>query len=148
MTIKYTVYSTTTGEIIRTGTAMTEATANLQGSAPGTRVVLEGHDPVTQAIDPNSGSAVQRLVMSVNGVNTRSDKTAITANGTDVLTISPVPVGAEYDVYLPANLGLIQPPDGVVNDGKLEITTTVPGIYSLRIAFQTFLDFTVTFNAN
>lgn len=146
--IQYTVYNTATGEILRTGTAMTEASAQLQGSAPGTNVVLVGSDPVQQSIDPGSTAIVPKLLMNVGGANTTVNKTTIQADGVDTLTISPIPVGASYDIYLPANLGLIQPAPGIINDGSLTISASVRGIYSLKISFQNYMDFSVTFNAS
>lgn len=152
MSIQYTVYDTTTGQIIRTGTAMTEASARLQGSAPGTSVTLVGSDPATQVVDVTpigvDASTLPRQLMHVGATNTSVNKTTITADGVDKIIISPIPVGAKYDIYLPTNLGLAQPPDGVVNDGTLALTTTVPGIYSVKISFQTQQDFEVTFNAS
>jgi len=152
MSIQYTVYDTTTGAILRTGTALTEASARLQGSKPGTSVTLVGSDPANEIIDVNpigiDPSTLPRQNMQVNGTATSVNKTAITANGVDTIVISPVPNGAAYDIYLPANLGLVQPPDGIITDGQLILTTTVRGIYSVKVSFQTFLDFTVSFNAN
>lgn len=152
MSIQFTVYDTATGAILRTGTALTEASARLQGSAAGTTVTLVGSDPATQIIDttPNvvDPSTLPRQPMNVSGVNTSVNKTSITADGVDSVVISHIPNGAKYDIYLPSNLGLVQPPDGVVTDGQLILTTTVAGIYSVKLAFQTYLDFTVTFNAS
>jgi hypothetical protein len=152
MTIQYTVYDDASGAILRTGSAMTEATARLQGNTPGTRVTLVGSDPATQVISITpigiDGSTLPRAAMNVGGVPTAANKTTLTANGTDSIVIAHIPNGAKYDIYLPPNLGLVQPPDGIVTDGQLVLTTTVPGIYSVKLSFQTFLDFTVSFNAS
>lgn len=152
MSIQYTVYDTATGEILRTGSALTEASARLQGSRPGTSVTLVGSDPATEIVDVTpigiDPSTLPRQAMNVGGQLTTVDKTSVLANGVDKIVISRIPNGAKYDVYLPANLGLVQPPDGVVTDGVLELTTTVAGAYSVKLSFGTFLDFTVNFNAN
>ncbi|MFK3740977.1 hypothetical protein [Massilia sp. TN1-12] len=152
MSIQYTVYDEVTGAILRTGTALTEASARLQGSKPGTKVTLIGSDPNNEVVDVTpigiDPGTLPRQAMQVGGVATAVNKSSITADGTDTFVISPVPNGASYDIYLPTNLGLAQPPDGIVTDGKLEITTTVPGVYSVRLAFQTYMDFQVSFNAN
>lgn len=146
MSITFTVFDST-GKIVRNGNAMSTATAAAQ-AGPGETVKFEGTDPETEAIDPGTGNVLNRVPMSANGVLTSYDKTIITANGVDAVTISNIPAGAIYEVYLPANMGLIQPPDDVVNDGVLIITTTVKGLYQVKLRFQNYLDFGVTINAN
>lgn len=152
MTIQFTVYDASTGEIKRTGNAMTEASARSQ-AGPGERVTLIGSDPKTEVISVTpigiDGTNLPRQPMKNGAGNlTTVNKTSIAANGVDKIVISNVPNGAKYDVFLPANLGLVQPPDGIVTDGVLELTTTVKGIYSVKLSYLTFLDFTVTFDAN
>lgn len=151
MTIQYTVYNDATGEILRTGTAMTEASANLQGSTPGTRVVLVGSDPVVDVmqvtpigVDPNK---LARTPIMVGGVQIAASKTSMLANGTDKVTISPIPAGALYQVTVPKDLGLEAVADGTVADGSLALTTTVAGLYAVTIKYGTNLDFTVSINA-
>ncbi len=152
MTIQYTVYDEKTGAILRTGTAMTVASAQLQGSAPGTRVVTVGSDPATEVVqitpvgtDPTK---LPRLPMTVNGVQIGASKTALTANGSDSITISPIPNGATYDVVPPSDQGIAFIPQGVITDGSLIITTTVKGAYQATIKYGINLDFTVNFNAS
>lgn len=150
MTVKWTVYDSTSGEILRTGEAMTVAQANLQGNTPGTKVVVVGSDPVAQKVDISNPSAPvvsARLPMTVNGTQISASKTSIIANGIDSATISPVPNGATYLLTVPSGLGIAEYPIGTINDGSLVLTTTVPGIYTLLIQYGTNLDFTVTINA-
>lgn len=144
--IPYTVYDNATKRTIRTGVAMTEASANLQGSRPGTSVVLHASDPKTEIIE-NNVPVPRQPMRTANGL-TFADKTTITANGSDMMTIHFVPPGAIAEVFLPPNLGLIQPPDGIVGpEANVQVTCTIPGIYQLKISHLTFLDFEVTFNA-
>lgn len=147
--ITYTVFDSATGKILRTGTAMSVASAQLQGSTPGTRVEFVGSDPTTEVIDPGTNLPVDRLPMrNAAGSLTTKNKTTITANGVDAVTISNVPVGAICEVFMPPNLGLVQITDQVVNDGVVIITSTVPGLYQIVLRYQNFLDFGVTINAN
>jgi len=146
--IQYTVYDTATGAVLRTGTAMTEASARLQGSKPGTSVTIVGSDADTEIINPGTGVAVPKTAMKVGSTLTAVNKTTLTANGTDMIRITSIPGGASYMITIPPDLGLVQPPDGAVTDGVLELTTTVPGAYSVILRFQNFLDFVVNFNAS
>jgi hypothetical protein len=150
MTIQWTVYDTNTGEILRTGDAMTTAQALLQGNTPGTRVVTVGSDPVTQKIDisnPATPVTTARPPMAVTGTQTAASKTSMTANGVDSITISPIPAGATYQVEVPTNLGIADIPPGTISDGFLTITTTVAGTYTVTIKYGTGLDFVVSLNA-
>lgn len=154
MTVKYAVFNELQRNVagrqpIRVGTAMSTESANLQGSTPGTYVEIVDLDPVTEVVTGPSTIplVVSKQTMRVGTLQTAATKTTLVANGTDSLTISPIPAGATCEVFLPENRGLLQPNDFVVNDGSLVITTTVSGIYSIRLAYQNFLDFKVTFNA-
>jgi len=152
MTIQYTVYDSATGEILRTGSTLTLAQAQLQGSTPGTRVVTVGSDPETEVvevvpIDATPGT-LPRVPISVSGVQIGASKTNLIANGTDSVTISPIPVGATYHVTVPLNKGIATIPSGTINDGSLIITTTVAGIYGVTIKYGTNLDFVVSLNAS
>lgn len=149
MTIQYTVFDEASGKILRTGTAMSEASALAQGNTPGTRVVLVGSDPEQEQIDPapEIPAVIPRIPMGVNGTLTRANKMALTANGIDEVMISPIPVGAVAELFLPPNRGLEQLENLIINDGVLYVTTTVPGIYQIKIYFQNLQDFTVTLNA-
>lgn len=153
MTISYTVYDTATGAILRTGTAMTEASARLQGSSPGTSVTITGSDPATQIIDTTpvpigtDPTTKPRIPMTVNGVQIGASKTTLTANGSDSITISPIPSGAIYVVDVPKDVGIAAIPSATISDGSLIITTTVTGMYVVTIKYGTNLDFAVNFNA-
>lgn len=147
MTVKYTVVSTATGATLRTGVAGTAATANLQ-AGPGETVILSGSDAVTEQIDPGTGGVVPRPLMASGNNLTAVNKTTILANGVDIIRISSIPAGASYHIEYPADMGIAPIPDGVVNDGILELTTTVKGRYFVLITFQNFRPFEVTFNAN
>lgn len=145
--IEYTVYDKASGKVLRTGTAMTEASANLQGSKPGTSVKLVGSDPKTEIIGSGGVVTNRQPMRNANGV-TYASKTTLTADGADSITIHFVPAGAKVEVFLPPNMGLMQPEDAIVNDGVLVITTTVRGIYQIRLSYLNFIDFEVSFNAN
>lgn len=153
MSIQYTVYDTATGAILRTGTAMTEASARLQGSSPGTSVTIVGSDPVTQVIDVTPVPAgtdpatKARTPITVNGTQIGASKTSMSANGVDAVTISPIPNGATYTVDPPAGTGVSAIPSGTISDGSMVITTTVAGLYVITIKFGTNLDFVVNINA-
>lgn len=151
MSIQYTVYNTSTGAIIRTGTALTEVQARLQGNTPGTNVTIIGSDPATQIIDttPTTGDpgTKNRLPMVVNGVQISATKSTIVADGTDSFTISPIPSGAIYVVDVPSGVGIASIPSATITDGSLIVTTTVAGIYKVTIKYSTFLDFAWSFNA-
>lgn len=153
MTIQYTVYDASSGAILRTGTALTRAQADLQGSAPGTRVVVVGSDPETEVIDTTpipigqDPATIPKTSMKVGSVLTATNKTNFSANGTDFVSISPIPSGATYEVVSPTGKGLSPNYVGSVNDGTLEITTTVTGVYSVTLKYPTSLDFKVTLNA-
>lgn len=152
MSIDYTVYDSNTGAILRTGTALTEASARLQGSAPGTRVTLKGSDPkydnveITPiGVDPG---LVPKLPMRNQNGLTQTSAASIKADGYEMLTIHFVPSGAKVEIFLPPNLGLMQPQDAIVTDGVINITTTVPGIYQVKLSYMNFLDFEASFYAN
>ena len=151
MTIQFTVYNGTTGAVLRTGSAMTEATARAQ-AGPGERVTLVGSDPVTDVMTVTpigtEPTKIARLPMK-NGSNvaTTVNKTTIAISGADLLTISNIPTGATYSITVPKDQGINIIPDGTVNDGVLSITTTVAGAYSVTLKSGNFLDFTVNFNA-
>jgi hypothetical protein len=153
MTIQYTVYDTATGAILRTGTAMTEASARLQGSSPGTNVIITGSDPVTQVVDvtaiPIGGDlpTKARPPITVSGTQIAANKTSIVANGADALTISPIPNGATYQIDVPTGVGIDPIANGTIGDGSLTLTTTVAGSYTATIKYGTNLDFVVNFNA-
>lgn len=151
MSIDFTVYDSNTGAILRTGTAQTEASARLQGSAPGTRVVLRGSDPKydnvqVTPIGVEPGLVPKLPMRNANGL-TQASGTSIKADGVQMLTIHFVPNGAKVEVFLPTNLGLMQPQDAIVTDGVINITTTVPSIYQVKVSYMNFLDFEVSFNA-
>lgn len=152
MTIEYTVYDSATGEILRTGTTMTMAQAQLQGSAPGTRVVTIGSDPATQVVEVTpigtDPSTLPKVPISVGGVQISASKTNFAANGTDTVTISPIPAGATYSITVPPDMGIATIYPGTINDGSLIITTTVPGTYALTIKYGTNLDFVVSLYAS
>jgi hypothetical protein len=151
MTIQFTVYNGTTGAVIRTGSAMTEATARAQ-AGPGERVTLVGSDPVSDVMSVTpigtEPTKLTRLPMkNASNVATAVNKTTMTANGTDAITISNVPSGATYAVEVPKDQGITAIPGGTITDGVLSITTTVAGIYSVTLKSGNFLDFVVNFNA-
>jgi hypothetical protein len=145
------VYDASTGAILRTGTALTEASARLQGSAPGTRVTLQGSDPKYDNVDVTPigvepGLTPKLPMRNQNGL-TQASTTSIKADGVEMLTIHFVPSGAKVEVFLPANMNLIQPQDAIVTDGVINITTTVAGIYQVKVSYMNFLDFEASFNA-
>jgi hypothetical protein len=150
MTIQFTVYNDTTGEIVRTGTAMTEASARAQ-AGPGTRVTLVGSDPVVDkvTITPigTDGSKTARTPMTVGAAQIAANKTTMTANGVDAVTISNIPNGATYTVDVPKDQGITPIVGGTISDGILSVTTTVAGLYVVTIKNGTNLDFTVNINA-
>lgn len=151
MTIQFTVYNGTSGAVIRTGTAMSEATANAQ-AGPGERVTLVGSDPVSDVMSVTPiGTAPTKLtrlpMKNGSNVTTAVNKTTIAASGGDLLTISNVPSGATYAVEVPKDKGVEAIAGGTVNDGTLSISTTVAGVYSVTLKSGNFLDFTVNFNA-
>jgi hypothetical protein len=147
MSIKFTVINTATGETLRTGVTGTLASANLQ-AGPGETVIPVGSDPVTEQINPGTGSAAPRPLMNLGGTLTAVNKTTVSSTGLDVIVISNVPVGATYHVEYPPDKGIAPIADGTVNDGVLEFTTTVAGRYFVMLTYQNFRPFEVTFNAN
>lgn len=147
MTIKYTVYDSNSGVILRTGETMTMAQAQLQGNTPGTYVVTEGADPVTQYVDPGSGTTQYKAPMSAGGTLTAADKTNFSADGVDIVTIDHIPAGASCTVVVPPDQGVNTVADFSINDGYLQITTTAKGTYRVTLRFSNYLDFVVTLNA-
>jgi hypothetical protein len=150
VTIQYTVYDST-GAILRTGSALTTAQAQLQASTPGTSVVTVGSDPATQVVDvtpSGTGGPIAKVAMNVGGTPTAASKTTLAVDGADSVTISPIPAGAAYYVTVPQNVGLAAIPPGVVSDGSLIVTTTVAGSYGSTLKAGNFLDYTVTLNAS
>lgn len=143
MSVPYTLFDDD-GKIIRTGVAMDEQQALGQAMGGGT-VVLSASSPVSDYV--NAGTVTARGPMNVSGTLTAADKSTITADGSDVLTISPVPNGAVVIISVPANSGIENTPPTTVTDGEVEITTTVPGTYKIRIQFSNFADFNEGFNA-
>lgn len=144
MTVQYTVFDTSTGEILRTGECMTVAQAQLQGSTPGTSVLTVGSDPTSQVVqDPGGFPGIVNKPPSPMS----ADKTSIHADGVEQLTISSVPIGSVARFTVPDNQGFAAVPDQTVNDGSLAVTTTVIGTYVIRVQAFPNTDFMVTFNA-
>lgn len=145
MSVPYTLYDDD-GKIIRTGVAMDTVQALGQAQGGGT-VVLTASDQSAQYVDTGSGTVTSRGAMSVSGTPTEADKVTIDADGVEVLTISPVPNGATVYISAPPVAGIENIPPTVVTDGEVEITTTVAGLYKVRIAFGNFADYNEGFNA-
>lgn len=150
MTIQWSVYDNATGEILRTGYAMTLEQAQLQATTPGTSVITVGSDPVTQKVDVSSQypGIVSKTPMSSGATQISASKTTLTANGVDSVTISGIPNGASCQIEVPANQGIADIAPFTISDGSLVLTTTVAGTYTINIHYGTNLDYSVTINAN
>jgi hypothetical protein len=146
MTIKFTVFDATTNEELRSGSTMSQATADLQ-AGPGEYVKTEGFDPMTEYVESGTGEVKPRTLMNRSGVLTSVNKTTIAGNGVDFLTISNIPNGAGYHFVVPENRGIAPITPATVADGTLEITTMVDGAYMVVLTYPNMLNFKVNFNA-
>jgi hypothetical protein len=147
MTIKFTITDSATGAILRTGTTMTMATALLQ-AGPGETLTTVGSDPIRDTVDPGTSTATPKPLMTRDGTATNVNRTSMLANGSDFITISNIPNGAGYHFVVPVGKGLQDITPATVADGVLEITTTVPGSYTVILTYPNMLNFRVNFNAN
>jgi len=138
--IQWTLYNTATGAVIRTGSAMTVEQANAQVE-PGTNIVMQNLNPATQVVTGTTPTPRQTQSCVAN-------KTTFTANGTDFVSISPVEAGALVTITPPTGVGIEPIPTQAINDGVLEITTTVAGTYKVVISKFPKQDFVVNLNAN
>ena len=144
MTVSWTVFNETTGEILRTGFSLTEAQAALQAFA-GEKVTFVNSDPVTEVVQ-NPGSAEPTIVTKPNN-SIAANKTSFLANGVDYVSISPIVAGSKVTILVPESQGISVIAPFVVNDGVLEITTTVAGAYSVTVTDFPKQDYVVTLNA-
>lgn len=148
MTVAFTVFDTASGEILRTGNAMTVAQAQLQ-AGPGEKVITVGTDPLTQVIS-NPGSDYPGIINKPGSgnLNISVDKTAMLANGVDKVTFSGIPTGAVAKFGVPADQGVIPVADTTINDGTLVVTTKIPGDYTVLISVFPAQDYQVTIHAS
>lgn len=145
--IHYTVFDIATGAIVATGVTMDEEQALLQ-AGPGQRVIFESSpsSPITDVIqDPNGEDPIK---VTKPGTSIVASKTTFVANGVDFVSIAPVKAGATFTIDVPPNKGIQQVTPTSINDGVLEITTTVAGSYTVTVSDFPNQDFVVVINAN
>lgn len=114
MTVRYAAYDVASGEITRIGTCREDDLA-LQGTiiAPvGDFVRDSTHYVSAGVVTPKTASAA--II----------DKTTIVADGVDTATISGLPNPSLLDV---------NGSEVTVTDGTLELTTSLPGSYVIRL---------------
>jgi hypothetical protein len=147
--IAWTLYDTTSGEILAVGSAPDEATANLQATTAGTAVLLEESTLGADRVDVSgTPTLAARTAMHVGGVPTAASATTIDIDGVDTVTITPVPVGATLRIALPDDVGIDPIAAQTVNDGSVVLTTNVAGSYVVTLSSFPLADFTVTINAS
>lgn len=102
------------GRILRTGVAPSDMVA-MQARGGETAVVGSASD-FTQYVD--NGVVTDKLPLGA-----ALDKTSVTGDGVDYITLSSLPVPTTVSVYGPAH-------DSIdVLDGTLELTFPLPGVY-------------------
>ena len=129
--MSFTIYNTTSGQIIR------NVSSSIIGYLPTVETnesYINGRYDCKYYFIP-SGVATLRPTQS-----TTIDKTAINANGNDVVTISNAPIGATCTI---SNSETVT---GII-DGTDTFVTTIPGTYFMTISLFPFLDFTAVINA-
>ena len=120
-----------TGRILRTIVCPPDMNALQVGT--GESFIVGVCDQITQYV--LNGVVTNRPTQS-----TTIDKTAINANGNDVVTISNAPIGATCTI---SNSETVT---GII-DGTDTFVTTIPGTYFMTITQFPFLDFTAVINA-
>lgn len=136
----FVVYKTTTGEILRTGTAPDDMLA-IQAQTGETVV----EDTANQATEYYSAS-VKTARPLLTTVATWSALTLV-ANGVATVTLgSALPNPTAITITPPPNLGIALIPEQTVTDGSFVLSTTVAGAYTVTARAFPYQDYTVTIN--
>lgn len=137
----FVVYTTTTGEILRTG-QVPDDMLTIQAQTGETAVEAMA-DPATEYY--SAGVKTARPLLTT--VATWS-ATSIVANGTAKATLgTTLPNPTAITIVPPAGLGIAAIPDQTVIDGSFELSTTVAGAYKVTAKAFPYQDYTVTINA-
>jgi hypothetical protein len=118
----YTIYNSTTGQLLRKISTQDADLANTQVQA-GESIINQDLSFDTQYI--SSGSPTTRPTLSLTW-----NKTTITANGSDsAIVSSSIPNPTNYSIIVPAGIQPIT--DGTITTGTLTFTADLPGIYTI-----------------
>ncbi len=137
----FTVYNTTTGEILRTG-QVPDDMLTIQAQT-GETVVEAIANPATEYYSAGVKTARPLLTTVATW-----DVTSIIANGTFKATLgATLPNPTTVSVKPPANSGIAAIADQTVTDGTFTLATTVAGAYVVTAKAFPYQDYTVTINA-
>lgn len=145
MIVDFAVYDST-GTIKRTGSVPAGQESLQADAASGEYVVVMKasieSDRVTNPTGPSPS-----VVVKTPTTATSTTSTPIAANGTAKFVVSNVPIGSRAFITVPAGKGISDTYDAIVNDGVVEVTTTIPGKYTLELFSDTYTTYKVTFDA-
>jgi hypothetical protein len=141
--VKFSVFSTADGKLLRTG-ACPVGMEDLQ-AGDGERVVFEEYDIAAPPVDTNPGGE-PAIVASVP-VTVTKDKSTISANGVDYITLSNIPSGSSAHIYVPDGTEVVDVYIPSITE-DLEIDTVVKGEYEVAFSSAGKIITGVVFNAS
>lgn len=142
--MRFMVYDTASGVVLRSGQCPEELLAIQAGAGETAIEVPTGIDEPEDYYMSVGEPVAKPLITTVATWSTL----AITANGVSAATLGAgLPNPSTVVIRPPADLGIANIANQIVTDGTFNLTTTVPGDYTVKVSATHYLDYEETISA-